>query len=85
MPDDTPAPLMRIRDVCAYLAIGPSHLHAMRARGHFPAPCMVGGAPRWRRADVDAWLASRRGEPERLPAGRPRAVVLTDDGPRERP
>ncbi|MCK6445769.1 MAG: helix-turn-helix domain-containing protein [Planctomycetes bacterium] len=34
-------------------------LRSMRHAGDVPPPIMIGTRPRWRRADVDAWLAER--------------------------
>ncbi len=50
--------LLTARQAAALLAIGTSTLHRLVARGVAPAPVKVGGATRWRRADLLAWLAA---------------------------
>jgi predicted DNA-binding transcriptional regulator AlpA len=47
--------------VRAYLGgMGRTAFYRMIANG-FPNPCSIeGGKPRWRRADVDAWIAKRK-------------------------
>lgn len=49
-------------DVADEIGIGYSTLGLMRQRGEGPAFYRVGGVVRYRREDVDAWLASCRVE-----------------------
>ena len=53
-PDDI---LLCARDVASFLGISDRGLRTLRAKGGFPEPVRVGTRPRWRRADVDAWIA----------------------------
>lgn len=53
--------LMKIAEVCAVLDISHDSLERLRKRGEFPAAISVGGrAIRFRRSDVDRWLAARQ-------------------------
>jgi predicted DNA-binding transcriptional regulator AlpA len=62
MPDPLPieSPLLLDADgVCQALSIGISHLHALRRTGKFPVePLKLGGAVRWRAADISAWITA---------------------------
>lgn len=46
-------------EFAALLRVDQRTLRALRHAGDVPAPIMIGTRPRWRRADVDAWLAER--------------------------
>lgn len=50
--------MLTITDVCKELQISRTTFWVLRQED-FPAPIIVGKVPRWRRADVDAWLAAR--------------------------
>lgn len=61
-PELAPVPpaLLRIPEVCRLVAIGETMLRELMAAGQFPAPVQIPGirAVRWRRADVEAWIAA---------------------------
>jgi len=42
-----------------YLKLGKATLERFRVSGDGPRYCKLGGAVRYRRADLDAWLESR--------------------------
>ena len=52
--------LLRIPEVCKLVSIGETMLRELMATGRFPAPVQIPGirAVRWRRADVEAWIAA---------------------------
>ena len=52
--------LLTERQVCAMAGIGRTALYYLRRSGKFPKPVDALGtrATRWRRADVEAWVAS---------------------------
>ncbi len=47
------------QEVAELLRIDRRTLRLMRKRGDAPPSFMLGERPRWRRADVDAWIANR--------------------------
>jgi excisionase family DNA binding protein len=50
-------PVLTLQEVADLLQIAPRTVQRMAADGEFPAPIRLGSnRPRWRRADVDAWL-----------------------------
>lgn len=51
--------LLSITDVAAYLGVRPPSVRAWRRRGEFCPAVMLGRLPRWRRDDLDRWIASR--------------------------
>lgn len=52
--------LMTIDDLAAYLQVPKATVYAWRSRRNGPPAMTVGGrALRYRRADVDAWLAQQ--------------------------
>ena len=52
--------ILRKPRVLALIGMGNTWLHKSIKRGDFPAPVKLGArAVGWRRADVEAWLASR--------------------------
>jgi len=54
------APLMTRSDVAAVLRTTPRQISNMIARGQIPAPVRVAGLGlRWRRAEIDAWIAAQ--------------------------
>lgn len=55
-----PAPLLTVDDVLQTLGISRTTLWEMRRRGEFPEAVRLGArALRWRREDIDNWLADR--------------------------
>lgn len=57
---ETTSLVLRKRTVCTLLGISLAHLDRLRVRGEFPPAVRLGEqAIGWRRADINAWLASR--------------------------
>lgn len=57
-----PPPLMTLNDVADHLQVTARTVQRRVAAGEFPAPILVGPTcPRWRREDLDAWIASQGG------------------------
>ena len=52
-----PETLLTYADVTARTKLTRTHIWRMAKRGEFPAPIRIGRVPRWREADVDAWIA----------------------------
>jgi len=55
------APLLTAADVAALLQVDQRTLRELRHAGDVPAPIAIGKRLRWRRRDVDGWLAKRKG------------------------
>ena len=57
---ETAPSLMTLRELASYLRLSPRTVQRMAAENELPPPVRITrGRPRWRRADVDAWLDSR--------------------------
>jgi excisionase family DNA binding protein len=57
-PADAPAAaLLDVRGVAALLDCSQRHIYRMSDAGQMPAPVRLGALVRWRRQDLDAWLA----------------------------
>ncbi|MBI4884929.1 MAG: helix-turn-helix domain-containing protein [Actinobacteria bacterium] len=56
---DTRPEFLTAPEFAALLRIDERTLRALRHAGEVPTPIMIGTRPRWRRADVDAWVAKR--------------------------
>ena len=54
-PDD----LLTVTEVCDVLKVSRSALYALRYRGEAPPAIKVGRQLRWRRTDLDRWIAER--------------------------
>ena len=54
---DSPA-LLDVRHVAALLGCSPRHVYRMSDAGAMPRPVRLSTLVRWRKADVDAWLAA---------------------------
>ena len=55
-----PAPeLLNCTDLASLLGMHVRTLRRMRRAGEVPAPIKIGGAERWRRTTIDAWIAER--------------------------
>ncbi len=58
-PPVAPAPeLLGVKAAAALLSISPRHLFRLCDSGRAPAPIRLGGAVRWRRAELLSWLES---------------------------
>jgi excisionase family DNA binding protein len=55
--------LMTPAEVADLLRVDARTLRDLRRAGDAPPSVQIGSRPRWRRADVDAWLGERRGTP----------------------
>lgn len=58
VPEARPALLVDIKQLAALLARSVASLERDQAAGRLPAPVYVGGSKRWRRAEVEAWVAA---------------------------
>jgi excisionase family DNA binding protein len=57
-PADVPAAvLLDVRAVAALLRCSPRHVYRLADAGHMPPPLRLGALVRWRRQDLDTWLA----------------------------
>jgi excisionase family DNA binding protein len=58
-PADAPAAqLLDVRAVAAMLDCSTRHIYRLADAGRMPAPVRLGTLVRWRRQDLDAWLAN---------------------------
>ncbi len=70
MEHDEPAVLMTTDDLVRHLRMSRVTIWRKRAAGYFPKPCKFpGGQLRWKRNDIDNWVA-------KLPTHDPVAPVL---------
>lgn len=51
--------LLTVKQLADWLAVHPSTVYGWVADGYGPAPVRLGRAVRFRRVDVDAWLAAK--------------------------
>lgn len=51
------AALLDVRAVARFLDCSPRHVFRLADAGRMPAPVRIGALVRWRRSDLDAWLA----------------------------
>jgi excisionase family DNA binding protein len=51
--------LFTVAELASMLRIDERTLRELRRSGEFPAPIMIGTRPRWRRVEIEEWLASR--------------------------
>ena len=59
LPPKQAAPvLLDVRAVAALLDCSPRHVYRLADAGRMPAPVRVGALVRWRRTDIDSWLAA---------------------------
>ena len=54
---EAPAALLDVRAVGALLGCSSRHVYRLSDGGRMPAPVRLGALVRWRRQDLDAWLA----------------------------
>jgi excisionase family DNA binding protein len=58
-PADAPAAqLLDVRAVAQLLACSVRHVFRLAGAGRMPQPVRIGALVRWRRADLDGWLAA---------------------------
>ena len=51
--------IINVEEAARYVRLGKSTLERFRISGGGPCYCKLGGAVRYRRSDLDAWLESR--------------------------
>jgi excisionase family DNA binding protein len=51
------AALLDVKAVAALLGCSPRHIYRLADAGHMPPPVRLGALVRWRRQEIDAWLA----------------------------
>ena len=54
---DSPATLIDVEQVAAQLGCSPRTVYRLADAGRMPAPVRLGSLVRWRRGDVEAWIA----------------------------
>jgi excisionase family DNA binding protein len=57
-PEPSAAQLLDVRAVAALLDCSPRHVYRLSDAGRMPAPVRLGALVRWRRHDLDAWIAT---------------------------
>jgi excisionase family DNA binding protein len=57
-PEPAAAQLLSVRAVAALLGCSTRHVYRLADRGALPPPVRLGALIRWRRQDLDAWLAA---------------------------
>ena len=53
-----PAALLDVAAVAELLNCSPQHVRRLADAGRMPRPLRIGSLCRWRRTDLDAWLAA---------------------------
>src|SRR5262249_26216410 len=71
--DAPAAALLDVRAVAALLDCSPRHVYRLSDSGRLPAPVRLGALVRWRRADLDRWLADGC-RPVRQPSREPPCI-----------
>jgi excisionase family DNA binding protein len=56
--DPDAAPLLDVRAVAAILGCSARHVRRLADGGEMPQPVRLGALVRWRRQDLNAWIAS---------------------------
>ncbi len=51
--------ILKTPEAAVYLRLGKPTLERLRVTGEGPRYCKLGGAVRYRKSDLDAWLESR--------------------------
>jgi excisionase family DNA binding protein len=52
------AALLDVKSVAVLLGCSPRHVYRLADTAQIPAPVRLGALVRWRRQDLDAWLAT---------------------------
>jgi excisionase family DNA binding protein len=50
--------LLNVRAVAALLGCSPRHVYRISDAGRMPSPVRVGALVRWRRDDIEGWIAA---------------------------
>lgn len=53
-----PPPLLDVQAVAEMFDCSPQHVRRLSDGGRMPRPLQIGSLLRWRRTDLDAWLAA---------------------------
>jgi excisionase family DNA binding protein len=53
-----PAALLDVQAVAELLTCSPQHIRRLADAGRMPRPVRIGSLMRWRRADLESWLAA---------------------------
>jgi excisionase family DNA binding protein len=53
-----PTVLFKAGEAAKYLSVGVTFLYAKSGTGELPKPIRVGRVTRWRKADLDKWIAN---------------------------
>ncbi len=56
-PLDSPATLIDVGQVASLMRCSPRTVYRLSDAGRMPAPVRLGSLVRWRRGDVEAWIA----------------------------
>lgn len=56
-PDRAPAAMLDVRGVAAMLNCATRTVHRLRDSGKMPPPVRIGSLIRWRRSDLEVWIA----------------------------
>ena len=59
MPDLPAKPLFSIVEVADYIGVVPGTIRNWVKKGEFPEPLSLGKLVKWRREDIEEWLANR--------------------------
>ena len=51
--------LLRANEVARFLGCSRQHIHNMTKRGDMPKPIKLASAVRWRRKDLERWIAEK--------------------------
>lgn len=54
----TPPLLLKSQDAATLLGVSKAHFYRMHNAGKVPLPLRLGGAVRWRRAEMESWIAA---------------------------
>lgn len=57
-PADSPAKLLDVQGVATMLGCSTRHVYRLSDAGRMPRPLRLGSLVRWRRSDLDDWLAA---------------------------
>jgi prophage regulatory protein len=53
------SPLLTVKELAEMLGVTIICVYRWRDAGEIPPSIKIGGSVRWRRSDIDAWLASK--------------------------
>ena len=50
--------LLRVNDVASMCGVSVRHIYRLSVAGQMPKPMKLGGATRWRRPELEQWIAA---------------------------